>query len=63
MYSLFDSEQLLLQNNSENKMSRKKKDETVEVEKLLKQKKEEAQALRKMLENLNSKDNHKIEKK
>lgn len=44
-------------------MSRKKNDETVEVEKLLKQKKEEAQALRKMLENLNSKDNHKIEKK
>lgn len=39
-------------------MKKKNNDKTEEVEKLLKRKKEESDALRNMLEKLNSKNNH-----
>ena len=57
-----NTKHLLLQNKS-NKMKRDNNNKEIGIEKLLKRKKEESEALRKMLEKLNEKNNNKKMKK
>ena len=58
LLNVFKTELLLLQFKSKRIMKRKDINNNEEVEKLLKRKKEESEALRKMLEKLNSKSSN-----